>query len=103
MSKLSEKDILHVANLAKLTLSGEEIKKYQRQLSEVVGYVDELNEVETEGVEPTSQTTGLMDVLREDEIKKEDCLSSDEALSGTDRTSNNYFVTTPLLGERGEK
>ena len=103
MSKLSEKDILHVAKLAKLTLSGEEIARYQKQLSEVVGYVQELNEVDTQGVIPTSQTTGLEDVLREDEIKNDDCLSSEEAISGTDKSVNNYFVTPALLEERGEK
>ena len=103
MRKLSEKDILHVAKLSKLTLSREEIVRYQKQLSEVVGYVEELNEIETEGVEPTSQTTGLEDVLRDDEIKIEDCLTSEEALSGTDKGVNNYFATPPLLEERGEK
>lgn len=103
MRKLSEKDILHVAKLAKLTLSKEEISRYREQLSEVVVYVEELNEVKTEGVVPTSQTTGLEDVLRADEIHKEDCLSSQEALSATDKTLNNYFVTPPLLEERGEK
>ena len=103
MSKLSEKDILHVAKLAKLTLSSEEITRYRKQLSDVVGYVGQLNEVDTEGVIPTSQTTGLEDVLREDEIKKEDCLSSEEAISGTDKSVNNYFVTPALLEERGEK
>lgn len=103
MSKLSEKDILHVAKLAKLTLSGEEITRYQKQLSEVVGYVEELNEVETEGILPTSQTTGLEDVLRQDETKAEEILGSEEALSGTDKTLNNYFEVPPLLKERGEK
>ena len=103
MRKLSEKDILHVAKLSKLTLTKEEIVRYQKQLSEVVGYVEELNEIETEGVEPTSQTTGLEDVLRDDEIKIEDCLTSEEALSGTDKAVNSYFATGPLLEERGEK
>jgi aspartyl-tRNA(Asn)/glutamyl-tRNA(Gln) amidotransferase subunit C len=103
MSKLSEKDILHVAKLAKLTLSSEEIARYQKQLSEVVGYVEELSEVDTEGVLPTSQTTGLEDVLSADEIKAEESLSSGEALSGTDKTLNNYFEVPPLLEERGEK
>ena len=103
MRKLSEKDILHVAKLSKLTLTKEEIVRYQKQLSEVVGYVEELNEIETEGVEPTSQTTGLEDVLRDDEIKTEDCLTPEEALSGTDKAVDNYFATPPLLEERGEK
>lgn len=103
MSKLSEKDILHVAKLAKLTLSSEEIARYQKQLSEVVGYVEALNEVDTEGVVPTSQTTGLEDVLRDDEIKTGDCLTPEEALSATEKAVNNYFLAPPLLEERGEK
>jgi len=103
MRKLSENDILHVAKLAKLTLSKEEITRYQKQLSEVVGYVEELNEVKTEGTIPTSQTTGLEDVLRGDDIKSEESLTLEEALSGTDKALNSYFEAPPLLEERGEK
>lgn len=103
MDKLSEKDILHVAKLAKLNLTQPEIAKFQKQLSEVVGYVEELKKVDTEGVAPTSQTTGLQDVSREDMVNSKEGLSPEEALSGSDNTQNNYFVVPALLEERSAK
>lgn len=102
MSKLDEKTVKHVAKLAKLPLSKEEIDKYKDQLSEVISYVEELSEVDTEGVEPTSQTTGLENVTREDEALSARGLAKDEALSGTDKTKNDYFVVPGVLTERSD-
>ncbi|HJX59216.1 MAG TPA: Asp-tRNA(Asn)/Glu-tRNA(Gln) amidotransferase subunit GatC [Patescibacteria group bacterium] len=103
MSKLAKKEVLHVAKLARLTLSPEEEEKYAKQLSQVVEYVGELAEVNTEGVEPTSQTTGLTDVFRTDELKGQDNLSKENALSGSDKIHNGYFVVDAVLSEKGEK
>lgn len=103
MSVLSKKDVLHVVKLAKLDISPEEEKKFQKQLSEVVDYVGELDEINTEGVEPTSQTTGLGDVTANDEINPQQAITKEEALSGTDNSHNGYFVVDALLSERGEK
>jgi len=96
MSKLSIKDVEHVARLAKLKLTSQEILKYQKQLSEVVSYVSELSEVDTSTVEPTSQTTGLTNILRSDELKASE-LTQEEALSGTEKTHNGYFVVPMVL------
>lgn len=102
MSKLDEKEVKHVAKLAKLKLSKEEIKTFQEQLSEVLAYVEDLDEVDTEGVEPTSQTTGLENVSRKDKADNNYCLTEDEALSGTDKTKNGYFVVPGVLKERSD-
>lgn len=67
--KLSPKEIEDVAELAKLHLTEEEKERYAEELSVVFDYVEKLQEVDTEGVEITSQVTGLQDVVREDEIK----------------------------------
>ena len=96
MGKLSKKDVEHVARLAKLPLSPQEILKYEKQLSKVVSYISELSEVDTSKVEPTSQTTGLTNVLRIDE-KKANGLSQSQALSGTENTYNGYFVVPQIL------
>ena|SRR3990170_1480224 len=96
MGKLSKKDVEHVARLAKLPLGSQEILKYQKQLSEVVSYISELSEVDTSQVEPTSQTTGLTNVLRPDE-RKANGLSREEALSGTENVHNGYFVVPQIL------
>ena len=66
---LTIEEIRHVANLANLTLSEDEVKKFGGQLSEVLDYIEKLKEVETKNVEPTSQVTGLENIFREDEEK----------------------------------
>lgn len=103
MAKLTKSDINHVAKLANLKLIDEEIDKFSPQLSSIVDFVSQLSEVDVEGVEPTNQTTGLEDVYREDEVKLEQQLSSDQALSGTDNVHNGYFVVDAILTERSDK
>lgn len=65
--QLEKKDIEHIANLARLELSEEELAKYGAQLSAVLGYIEQLQEVDTAGVEPTAQVTGLENSWRADE------------------------------------
>ena len=64
---VSKKDIEHIAKLARLGLTEKERGKYSRELSGILNYIDKLNEVETENIEPTSQVTGLASVFRKDE------------------------------------
>lgn len=97
MAKLTKDNVLHVAKLAKLTLTEEEVKKYLSQLAKVVDYISQLEEVDTSDVEPTSQTTGLTNVFRSDEVKQEECLSQEDALSGTDKVHNGYFEVPGII------
>jgi len=103
MAKLTKQDVLHVAKLAKLPLTDNEVGKFTDQLSAIVSYMDELNKVDTSSVEPTSQTTGLENVFRNDEIKPDQILSQDAALSGSDKTYNGYFKVDAILAERSDK
>lgn len=68
--KLTREQVLHVAKLARLGLTEKEIEKFQRELSSILDYVEMLNEVKTDGIEPTSQVTGLANVIRKDETRK---------------------------------
>ncbi len=86
MAKLSKTDVERVAKLAKLTLTAGETDKFQKQLAKIVDYISQLEEVETSDLRPTSQTTGLENVLRVDEIKPSNCLSQD-----------GYFVVDAVL------
>lgn len=103
MADLTKKDVLHVAKLAKLELTEKEIEKFTPQLSSVLDHFSELSEVDTTEVEPTHQTTGLEDVFRKDEIKSENVLTAEEAISGTDKTHNNYFKVKAILEGRTDK
>ncbi len=103
MPKLGKKDIEHVAKLAKLTLTPSDLEKYTSELGRVIDYVSALDEVNTSGVEPTSQTTGLESVYREDRVKSDESLSQEGALSGTDKGHNGYFVVPGILEEKNDK
>lgn len=65
---ISKDQVQHIARLARLKLTDVEVDKFSTQLSAIFEYVDLLNEVDTEGVAPTSQVTGLENVMREDEV-----------------------------------
>ncbi len=69
---LTREDIKGIANLARLSLTPEEEIRYAEELSVVLSYIDTLNEVETEGVMPTTQVTGLEDIMRDDVVKNSD-------------------------------
>lgn len=88
-SKLTRDQVKHLAQLANLFLSTAEVSKFQKQLSAILDYVDLLNELDTQGVEPTSQVTGLENVTRPDQLTAS--LSPKEALSGTKSKSKGYF------------
>lgn len=67
---LSNKEVEHIAHLARIGLSEEEKRKFSRELSSILDYVQKLNEVDTEKTKPTSQVTGLVNVLRQDNVEK---------------------------------
>ncbi len=68
MAKLSRDDVLKLARLARLELSDAEIEEYQDELSQILDYVQQLQQVDTAGLKPTNQVTGLVNVMRDDEI-----------------------------------
>ncbi len=79
--KLKKSEIEHIANLARLELSDEELSLYGEQLSGILDYIDQLQEVDTTGVEPTAQVTGLENVLREDVVNVWDKKEQADALA----------------------
>ena len=96
---LTTEDILHIAKLGNLTLNEKEIELFKKQLSSVIDYIDKLQEVNTDQVEPSSQITGLTDVLREDAIDGKRTLSQDEALANTKSKEGNLFKVKAILTE----
>lgn len=65
---LTEEEVKQIAKLARLGLSEAEIKKFAAQLTDILDYVDILNELDTEKVKPTFQVTGLENVERGDKV-----------------------------------
>ena len=62
-------DVEHVARLARLALSDDEKERMRQQLDRILGYIAKLNELDTEGVEPTSHAIRMVNVMREDEVR----------------------------------
>ena len=68
LMKLSIEEVRHVANLARLGLSEEELEAMATQLSTILEYIDKLEEIDTSAISPTAQVGELTDVMREDEV-----------------------------------
>lgn len=100
VKRLTKNDVLHVAELSNLKLTEAEIKKFTPQLAKIIEFVSTLNEVDTKNVRSTSQTTGLINVTRVDEVRVENILSQDEALSGTNNTNNGMIKVPAILENR---
>lgn len=64
--QLQSEEIKHIADLARLELSESDMEKYGQELSAVLGYIEQLQEIDAKDIEPTAQVTGLTDVWRED-------------------------------------
>lgn len=72
MTDISRDDVLHLAQLSNLQLADDEIDALQQNIGDILGYVAQLGELNTTGVEPTYQVTGLENVGREDVVVPSD-------------------------------
>lgn len=92
---ISEETVKHIAKLAKLSLTPEEEERFQKELGDILDYINILDKLDTRDVVPTSQVTGLKNVFREDRIAES--LTQDESLSGTKSKHRDYFKTASIL------
>jgi aspartyl-tRNA(Asn)/glutamyl-tRNA(Gln) amidotransferase subunit C len=89
-------NVRYVAHLARLDLTPEEEQKYGEQLSQVLGYIAKLNELDVTNVEPTAHAVPLVNVTRPDEPRPS--LSNEEALRNAPAKANGLFVVPGILG-----
>ncbi|OGE31567.1 hypothetical protein A3C59_02640 [Candidatus Daviesbacteria bacterium RIFCSPHIGHO2_02_FULL_36_13] len=91
-------DVKRVAKLASLPLSEAEEEKYSKQLSKILDYIEQLNEVDTLDVEPTFNVTGLSNAMREDQVG--DCtIPQEEAISNAPVKKDGFIVTKGVFNE----
>ena len=90
-------DISHVARLARLRLSPEELDTYGRQCGELLEHVARIQAVDTEGVEPTSHPLPMTNRFREDRVTPESVLDRDEVLAQAPRAEGDFFRVPPAL------
>lgn len=93
--KLTKDQVEHVAKLANLPLTDEELEKYSEQLSEVLNYIDILDKADTKDVEPTFNVTGLENILSKDYVSES--LTQEEALKNAPNKKNGFFVTKGIF------
>ena len=79
----------HVAEIARIKLSEEEIKKFLPQLKEILEFFSKLKEINTDNVKPSFQPVEIKNIMREDVEEK--CLSQDDALSLTEHKKDGFF------------
>lgn len=96
MSKLSKEDILKLARLARLRLTEEEVALYQKELSAILSYVEQLNTVDVTGLEPTYQVTGLTNVTRPD-VVTDYHMSQNDLLRNVPQKEDAYIKVRRML------
>ena len=72
MTDISRDDVLHLAQLSNLQLTDDELDALQQNIGDILGYVAQLGELDTAGVEPTYQVTGLENIWRDDTVVASD-------------------------------
>lgn len=96
MTSITRDDVLYLAQLSNITLSGSEIDTLRHDVGEILGYVEKLNELDTENVEPTYQVTDLENVWRDDEIATYG-LTRDELLANAPDAAENQLKVPKVL------
>ncbi len=92
---ITKKEVEYVARLARLKLTEEEKEKYTKQLGDILKYIDKLNELDTEKVEPTSHVLGLSNVFREDKV--EPSLPQEEILANAPEVEASHFKVKKVI------
>ena len=93
---ISRDDVEKVSLLARLLLSESELETLTSELAQIVGYVDQLSEVDTEGIEPMAHAVEVSNVFAEDEV--EESLPRDQALSNAPHHNDQGYLVPPVLG-----
>lgn len=95
MEKITIKQVEHVANLARLRFDEEEKKKLAEHLGEILEYINQLNKLNTDDVEPTSHAIPVKNVVREDVIKKS--FTQEEALANAPSPVDGLFEVPKII------
>ena len=96
MSSISKDDVIYVAALAKLAITDDEAAKFTKELNAILGYVRQLDAVDTTGLSPTYQVTGLTNVTRSDELIDYGA-SQKDLLKNVPRTRDGYIEVPKVL------
>lgn len=97
MSDINAEQVAHLANLARIALTEEEIEHLTAELGQIMQAVEKVSEVATPDVPPTSHPIPMQNVFRDDVVG--DILTVEQALSGAPESDGSRFVVSAILGE----
>ena len=97
MSEISAEQVAHLANLARIALTEEEIEHLTTELGQIMQAVEKVSEVATPDVPPTSHPIPMQNVFRDDVVG--DILTVEQALAGAPESDGTRFVVSAILGE----
>ncbi len=92
---ISKDDVRHIAKLARLELSEEEIEKFAGQLSQILDHAAKIRELDLDGIEPLTHAIDRKNVFRKDVVKPG--LSTEDALKNAPEREENYFKIPPII------
>jgi aspartyl-tRNA(Asn)/glutamyl-tRNA(Gln) amidotransferase subunit C len=95
MANPTELDVGYVSKLARINLSEEETRRFQKQLADVLKYAEKLSEVNVSQVEAAAHGVPMFNVFRED--KPCDWLTAEEAIGNAPHKANQLFVVTKVV------
>ncbi|HYK72643.1 MAG TPA: Asp-tRNA(Asn)/Glu-tRNA(Gln) amidotransferase subunit GatC [Pseudoneobacillus sp.] len=95
MSRISMDEVKHVANLARLAITEDEADKLTKQLDSIITFAEQLNELDTEGIEPTTHVLNMKNILRED--KAAEGLPREEVLKNAPDHQDGQFKVPSIL------
>jgi aspartyl-tRNA(Asn)/glutamyl-tRNA(Gln) amidotransferase subunit C len=93
--KITREVVEHVAHLGRLDLESHEVDLYTEQLDRILQYMDKLNMLDTEGIEPTSHAIPVECLLRKDSVK--DSLEIESSLQNAPERKGNFFKVPPII------
>ena len=93
--KISKEEVKETAELARLEFSDYELEKFTGQLGRILDYIEDLNELDTEKIEPTSHVLEISTPLREDEVNQ--LITVEEALKNAPDTNDDFFVVPKVI------
>lgn len=96
-AKLTRDDVLKLARLSRLSLTDEEVDQFSKEISAILGYIDQLQDIDLTAYQPTTQVTGLTNVTRPDVEKNYD-VTPGELLKNAPATENGHFKVKRMLG-----
>ena len=95
--RIDKSQVRHVAKLARLELSADEVEKLSGQLSAILEYIEKLNELDTESVEPLAHCLAIHNVFREDQVKES--LDVESALTNAPERDGHFFKVPKILDD----